>query len=142
MKTYNSPEEILRLIEGFENGSWPAAKWTHQAHLAMGLWYLSKYDVPDATKLIRDGIKKYNVATGGQNTDTSGYHKTITLFYIWYIKKYLTTADPNRSLVELTNSFCLLHGDKNLPFEYYSKDLLMSVEARRDWVEPDLKSFS
>ena len=87
MKAYNSQEEILRLIEGFENGSWPAAEWKHQAHLAMGLWYLSKHDVPDATKLIRDGIKKYNVATGGQNTDTSGYHETITLFYIWYIKK-------------------------------------------------------
>lgn len=108
----------------------------------MGLWYLSKRDVPDATKLIRDGIKKYNVAAGGINTDTSGSHETITLFYIWYIKEYLTTADPNRSLVELTNSFFTLHGDKNLPFEYYSKDLLMSGAARRDWVEPDLKSFS
>ena len=142
MKVYDSLEEITRLIEGFENGSWLAAEWTHQAHLALGIWYLSKHDLSDATKLIRDGIKNYNEATGGQNTDTSGYHETITLFYIWYIKKYLTNIDPDRSLIELTNHFLELHGDKKLPFEFYSKDLLMSVEARRDWVEPDLKSLN
>ncbi len=142
MKTYNSLEEITRLIEGFENGSWPAAEWTHQAHLTMGVWYLSKHCVPDATKLIRDGIKKYNVASGGQNTETRGYHETITLFYIWYIKKYLTSVSPDRSLVELTNHFLEFHDDKNLPFEFYGNDLLMSAEARRDWVEPDLKSLS
>ena len=142
MKVYDSLEEIKRLMEGFENGSWPAVEWTHQAHLTMGLWYLSKHDLPEATKLIRDGIKNYNVASGGQNTDTSGYHETITLFYIWYIKKYLTKADSEHSLVELTNHFLEFHGDKNLPFEFYSKDLLMSVTARRDWVKPDLKSLS
>ncbi len=142
MKAYHSLEEITRLIEGFENGSWPAEDWTHQAHLTMGVWYLSKHHLPDATKLIRDGIKRYNEATGGQNTDTSGYHETITLFYIRYIKKYLTFADPDFSQIELTNHFLERHGDKNLPFEFYSKGLLMSVEARRDWVEPDLKSLN
>jgi hypothetical protein len=142
MKIYYSRDEILRLIEGFENRTLPKEQWTHQAHLVMAVWYLSKLDAAAATEIIRSRIKKYNEAVGGENTDTSGYHETITLFYIWYIKKYLSTADPNRSLVELTNSFFTLHGDKNLPFEYYSKDLLMSVAARRDWVEPDLKSFS
>ena len=30
---------------------------------------------------------------------------------------------------------------EQLKFQYYSRDLLMSWEARNNWVEPDLKSF-
>jgi len=31
------------------------------------------------------------------------------------------------------------YGSKRLPFEYYSRERLMSWEARMDWVGPDLK---
>jgi hypothetical protein len=58
---------------------------------------------------------------------------------VWFIKKYLDGAEANRSLVELVNDFCARHGNSNLPLEYYSKERLMSVEARLGWVEPDLQ---
>jgi hypothetical protein len=31
------------------------------------------------------------------------------------------------------------YGDKNLPFRYWSRERLMSPEARAGWVEPDLE---
>lgn len=139
MIVYESAAEIEQLIEGFENGTLPKAQWTHQAHLVMAVWYLSKPDIAQVTAVIRNGIKSYNVAVGTENTDTGGYHETITLFYIWFVQKFLAQAKPENSLVENTNNFCTQYGDKNLPFQYYSKDLLMSVEARRNWVEPDLQ---
>ncbi len=142
MKTYHSQDEILHLIEGFENCTLPKEQWTHQAHLVMAVWYISKLDVAAATEIIRSNIKKYNEAVGGENTDTSGYHETITLFYIWFVKKFLTLSNPENSLLENTNNFCTKHGDTNLSFGYYSKELLMSVEARRNWVEPDLQPLS
>lgn len=139
MKTYHSHDQIQHLIEGFESRTLPKEQWTHQAHLVMAVWYLSKLDVPEATDFIRTGIKGYNAAVGGENTDTSGYHETITLFYIWFVKQFLTKSNSENSLLENTNNFCTQYGDKNLPFAYYSKELLMSVEARRNWVEPDLQ---
>lgn len=142
MKPYHSLTEISELIEGFEGGTLPKEQWTHRAHLMMAVWYLSKLDAAQATDIIRNGIKCYNAAVGGENTDTSGYHETITLFYIWFVQKFLTQANPENSLVENTNNFCTQYGDTNLPFQYYSKDLLMSVEARRNWVEPDLQPLS
>ncbi len=141
MVIYESTEQLEHLIAGFENGTYPKEQWTHQAHLVMAVWYLSRLDVAHATEVIRNGIKNYNVAVGGENTDTGGYHETITLFYIWFVNKFLAQARPENSLVENTNNFCTQHGDKNLPFQYYSKELLMSVEARRNWVEPDLQSL-
>lgn len=142
MIVYESVTEIEQLIEGFENGSLPAIQWTHQAHLAMAIWYLSQHKYGVATKRICAGIKRYVLARGKQNTDTDGYHETITLFYIWFVQKFLAQANTENSLVENTNNFCAQYGDQNLPLQYYSKDLLMSVEARRNWVEPDLQPLS
>lgn len=134
-------EGITLLIEGFENCTWPCDQWTHQAHLVMGVWYVSRHSVEAAGDIIREAIKRYNVSCGGANTATGGYHETITQFYIGYIQHYLEAAG-NQSLTDLVNDFCLHHGDKNLPLRYYSKDRLMSVEARFGWLEPDLQPLA
>src|SRR5262245_52173365 len=75
---FRSIAEIERLVTGFEDGSLPKLEWTHQAHMTVAFWYLSKYSEAEATNLIRGGIKKYNQAVGTKNTETSGYHETIT----------------------------------------------------------------
>lgn len=139
MKVYDSLEDLTRLIEGFENCTLPCHEWTHQAHLIVGLWHCLKYDAAEATSMLRNRIKRYNIACGKQNTETSGYHETITRFFVWFIKKYLDGVEANRSLIELVNDFCRRYGHSNLPLEYYSKERLMSVEARLGWVEPDLQ---
>ena len=83
-----------------------------------------------------------NEAVGTENTATSGYHETITIFYMWAVRKFIESASPNASLVELANA--LIRGKcaaKSFPFEYYSRALLLSSEARAIWVEPDLKEM-
>lgn len=139
MIVYDSLDELKRLIEGFADGTLPCHEWTHQAHLIVGLWYCSRHDTEDATNILRRSIKRYNLACGKQNTDTSGYHETITRFFVWLTKKYLVAAPPHCSFLQLVNDFCEQHGDKNLPLRYYSQERLMSVTARLDWVEPDLQ---
>jgi hypothetical protein len=86
-RPYRSEEEILRLISAFEACALPRAEWTHQAHLTVGYWYLSRYPKDEATTLIRESIQKYNHACGVVTTKESGYHETITLFYVWLINK-------------------------------------------------------
>ena len=72
------------------------AEWTHHAHLRVGLWHLLHYPPGEALDRLRDGIRLYNLATGGANTDTSGYHESITRFYVWVIARFLATADRTR----------------------------------------------
>lgn len=139
MKVYDSPEAIARLVEGFENCTLPCDEWTHQAHLIVGLWYVSQHEPLVATDLIRKRIKHYNLACGKQNTETGGYHETITRFFVWLIAKYLKAAPRNRSFVVVVNDFCARYDDKDLPLRYYTKERLMSVAARLGWVEPDLQ---
>jgi hypothetical protein len=137
---YRAADEIEALVAGFHDHTLPLASWSHQAHITVGIWYLSRMSADDATPLIREGIKSYNLSQGVPNSDSRGYHETITLFYIWAIGKYLASADRTRPFVELTNELVVSeHGAKQHPFRYYSRDRLLSVDARRGWVEPDLK---
>ena len=145
MEKYKRPEpfgardEIERLVSEFESCTLPRDEWNHRAHLTVGLWYLASRSLKEATGLIRASIQKYNHACGIVTTKESGYHETITLFYVWLVSKYLEGAARGGSIVELVNGLLDTYGDRSLPLEYYSKERLMSWEARTSWVEPDLK---
>jgi hypothetical protein len=142
IELYQSFEAIESFIVAFEARTLPKPRWTHQAHLLVALWYNLRHKADDALNIVRENIKRYNEAVGTQNTETSGYHETITVFYMWAVRKFIAHANPEASLVELANS--LIRGKcaaKSFPFEYYSRDLLLSSEARMKWIEPDLKAM-
>jgi hypothetical protein len=132
-------DEIERLVSAFESCTLPREKWTHGAHLTVGLWYLIRHEKAEAANLIRRNIQKYNRAHGIVTTKTSGYHETITLFFIHMVSRYLSEAGMSSSIVELLDGLIDSYGDRNLPLRHYSKERLMSEEARTSWVEPDLK---
>lgn len=137
---YSTSGEVLRLVREFEARTLPRAEWTHHAHLVVALCYLVRHEEALATKLIRDGIKRYNEACGVEMTKTSGYHETSTLFYIRAIGKFLSAANLDCTLTALANSLISACGHKDLPLEYYSRERLMSWEARTGWLEPDMKA--
>jgi hypothetical protein len=136
---YGSESEIEAIVRAFEACTLPGSLWTHGAHLTVAGWYLDRYSGHEAAARIRAGIKRYNAARGIVSTPTGGYHETMTLFWTCITSKYLMLADPDRPLVDLINMLIDKHRDKNLIFEYYSRDLLFSRQARFSWVEPDLK---
>jgi hypothetical protein len=138
---HSKPEEIGKLVEAFESCTLPREEWTHRAHLTVALWYLSRHGEAEATELIRRGIQRFNRARGIVTTRTSGYHETITLFYVRVVRRHLRESGAGGCAVDLVNSLLRDYGDRNLPLEYYSRERLMSWEARAGWVEPDLKTL-
>ncbi|CAN5207432.1 hypothetical protein BH10PLA2_BH10PLA2_10880 [soil metagenome] len=128
---------IFSLAAAFHDQTLPKAQWTHQAHLKVGLWTLLQFPAEDSLNRLRHGIRTYNEAIGGTNTATSGYHETITAFYVQVIDRFLASVDRTRSPDELADELIKLYGDKELPLQYWSKEKLMSSEARLAWVEPD-----
>jgi hypothetical protein len=129
---------IAELAAAFHDHSLPKAQWTHHAHLKVGMWTLLKFSPENALVRLREGIRAYNESVGGLNTPTSGYHETITAFYVWAIAQFLKSVDRSRSPDELGEELIQRYGDKELPLRYWSKEKLMSTEARQAWVEPDL----
>ncbi len=130
--------DITALIDRFQSCTLPRDQWTHHAHLSVALWYLMQEPLPDATQKIRTGIQRYNAAQGIIMTPTSGYHETLTLFWISLIYQYLQKHRESDFMTLLNG---LLETDINpqLPFQYYSRDRLMSWGAKTRWMEPDLQ---
>ncbi len=117
----------------------PKDRWTHQAHLAAGFWYLNKFSPDEALSIIRERIQRHNESVGTANTDNSGYHETLTCLYMSAITAHISlhrNVPFDESLDFLLKSPLL---DKVWPPKYYSKEHLFSVLARREWVEPDLQ---
>lgn len=133
---------VLAIVDGFRRRTLPRPAWTHQAHLAVGLWHVRAYGEEAAKAQLRDGIRAYNEAVGTPNSDTRGYHETATLFYVWAAARYLERVDQE-SLLSLVNGFVADPlGAKSSLFVFWSKDRLLSVAARRDWLAPDRKPLS
>ena len=136
-------EQAIELVKQFETCSLPKEQWTHEAHFVMALWYCCHQPLPLAMQSIREGIRKYNTSVGGENTDDSGYHETITCFYTRVIINYILSNDRTQRFENiLTRLFHQPFLAKDFPLQYYSKELLMSAEARREWMAPDIQSLT
>jgi hypothetical protein len=134
---FKSEAEILDLVDGFRNKKLDISQWTHEAHLAVGVWFLMNYDRFEATCLLKSGIMELNISLGNKNTQSAGYHETITLLWIWVIDKYLK-ANDGLSLLDMVNNFLQTeYADRNVLLKFYSKEVLFSTKARAIWVEPD-----
>jgi hypothetical protein len=94
----------------------------------------------DALDLLGDRIKHYNVACGVTNTESKGYHETITQCYLRLIFSFIREADVSLSIDELAQGLIQTYGDRSLILQYYSAECLFSERARLEWVEPDRKS--
>ena len=128
-----------QLARQFCDHTLPEEEWTHLAHLRMGLWHALRYSPAEAMTRLRDGIRAYNASCGVVNSDSSGYHETITQFYVTVIANFLATEDSSAPIDNLATALIRLLGDKELLFRHYSRERLMAPLARRQWVEPDLR---
>ena len=87
---FTRDEEVLELAKAFEERTLPKSEWTHAAHLTVGMYYCFHNPLGVAKNLMSDGIYWLNDAHGTPNTETSGYHETLTVFWL------KTVADLHR----------------------------------------------
>jgi hypothetical protein len=138
MRFYISEATIDRIGRGLADRSLPKAEWTHAAHFAAAFWLL-RHPHLDALRDMPGLIRAYNEATGVPNTDTGGYHETITLGSLRAARAWLE-ARPMMKLHEALESLLgSEYGRSDWLLTYWSRPVLFSVTARRTWVEPDLK---
>jgi len=79
MKFY-SKKEIHEIVQQFKDKSLPKVCWTHEAHIIVALWHNLNFEFETAYQLVKANIIAYNEVVGTPNTDSSGYHETLTQF--------------------------------------------------------------
>jgi hypothetical protein len=142
VRHFLSDEAVAHVGEGLLARSLPRDDWTHEAHLAATTYLVLRRPEIDLDAELRGIISRFNESVGGRNTDTEGYHDTITRAYLRGIRLFLEEADECRPIHELVNELLMSPmGRRDWPLRFWSKERLMSVEARRDYVEPDLRGM-
>ena len=138
MQDFSSDAEIDRIGRGLVERSLPKSEWTHAAHFAAAFWILCRSDM-NAMRDMPGMIRAYNEATGVPNTDTSGYHETITIASLRAAMAWLDRRRDRAVHEALRELLASDLGHSDWLLAYWSKPVLFSVAARRRWVEPDLR---
>jgi hypothetical protein len=133
--------EIDEFLAAFEGAKLPKERWTHSAHLFTGACYVHALGEVPAINHMRSCIKRHNESVGTANTDTGGYHETITIAWIKMLKRLLRDSSPIGRAEFAHLAVERFAGDRGIFGQYYEFDVVKSVEARRSWIPPTLASF-
>jgi hypothetical protein len=137
---FTCEEEIHHLGEGLMACSLKKEEWTHAAHFAAALWLMRYRPSLDPVAAMPGLIRAFNESVGGVNSDTSGYHATITQASLRAARGVFDSFPADVPVFRIANTLMKTNlANPNWLLEYWSRDRLMSVEARRAWLEPDLK---
>ena len=131
--------EIEHLGEGLLGCTLERPEWTHEAHLAATTYLLLRRPELELETELPHIIRRFNESVGGVNSDSEGYHETITQTYLCGVRLFLAEAELREPLHGLVNRLLLSPmGRRDWPLRFYSRELLFSVAARRKFVAPDL----
>jgi hypothetical protein len=138
-RLFDSDAAVARVGEGLLARNLPREEWTHEAHLAATTYLLLKHSEIDLDAELPGLIRRYNESVGGVNSDSEGYHDTITRVFLRGVRLFLREADPGSPVHKLVNDLLLSPmGRRDWPLRFYSRDRLLSVAARRAFVPPDI----
>jgi len=125
-------------LTAFEAGTWPFDKWHHREHIRVAYLYLSRHPYETALDRMRSGIKALNAAHKVPETPTRGYHETMTQGWLRLTHHFLSQSGK----CESSEAFVAKHPgllQKDALLSHYTRDRLLSLEARNGFVEPDLR---
>ncbi len=132
---FSDDDTVTRIGQGLIAATLPKPEWTHAAHVAAAVYLCTARPDLHPERDMPGIIRRYNVATGGVNSDTAGYHHSITLASIAAVRAGL---QPGLGLAAQVNALLAgMMGDKHWPQRFWTRETLFSVAARRGWVAPD-----
>ena len=132
---YLNEDAIKEVIRKFEDCAYAPAEFTHARHLTVGCWYLCTMPANEALNRMRTHLQNFSAHHGKH-----GYHETITRFWIKLLDEALRQQHEEAPVLSRINAVVALY-PKEVLFDYYTRDRVMSDRAKREWVEPDLREM-
>jgi hypothetical protein len=119
------------MFDAFVNGRLTKPEWTHEAHLITCWVALQDRGPGETLGFLREAIKAHNCGIAIRNTETSGYHETLTRYYVTAVAAAMQ-VDPSLDHV-LADPAC----GRSAWEAFWSRDHMFTVEARLGWAPPD-----
>src|SRR5687768_1159641 len=107
VRHFLSDDAVAHIGEGLLSRILPREEWTHEAHLAATTYLVMKHPEIDLDVELPGVIYRYNESVGGVNSDTEGYHDTITRAYLRGIRLFLKEVNAERPIHDLVNELLI-----------------------------------
>jgi len=138
---FRSEDELDALVAAFEALTLPKVQWTHAMHVTIGGCFYLRHGEAGALARLRPGIRRLNESHGVVNSDTHGYHESLTRLWIALIARFLDeyrALHPRTARAAAIQALAESFGHRSRIFkEYWTSDVTSSREARALWQPPD-----
>ena len=122
------------LVRGFEAAN--LAAFPHADHVRLTTIYLRRHGRDETRRFLMEGLRRFATAKGVPEK----FHVTITRAWMELVAEAIehhAAADVDALLTA-----CPLLADKDALLTFYSRERLLSDEARQRWVPPDLRPIA
>ncbi len=130
---FKNDDEVVALVHAFEDASMPASEFTHPAHIAVALSYLSEMPAEQAIARMRHSIKSFASHHGAAGL----YHETLTTFWMRLLEHLAALYNVDLPLFQRINLITERWGTRQPVDAHYSPELIGSAAARQSWIPPD-----
>jgi len=124
-------------LAAFEACTIPHEDWNHRAHIRMAYLMLRRDSFDIALDKVRAGIQKLNARQNTPEALDRGYHETVTRAWLRLVDSAIRHYGPG----EHFEAFAAQHPHLLCRTQlrvFYTRGRIMSWEAKRAFVEPDL----
>jgi hypothetical protein len=135
-----SDSSLREFVSLWEARTLPKAQWTHGAHVAVCSFYTVVFGPTEALRRMRQGIPLYNLAVGGQNTEDSGYHETLTCLWAKIVSDFIAVSQFATPFAAVEATVLRYGQERKLHEAFYTYDVVADRRARREWVPPDVET--
>ena len=127
----------LEFEQQFQTCSFPAALFTHEAHLRLAWIHIKHYGVVQAEKNIVQQLQRYVAHLGAQDK----FNMTLTVAAIKAVYHFKTKA-TSTTFNDFISEFPRLKTDfKALMACHYRRDIYHSKTAKKRFLKPDVLPF-
>ena len=122
-----------RFLAAFEAGQIANQDFHHRDHLRLAWIQIRRLGLQRASDAVAGAIRQF----AGRHGHANRYHETMTRFWVRVVGVGIT-RHPTLAFDDLMAAEPHLL-DKTLPFTHWSRERMASDEARRQWMEPDIR---
>jgi hypothetical protein len=124
----------LEFAESFSTGEVLPREFNHRAHLRLAYVHLATHGLDGAVTSFRDALKGF---LDHNEVDPAKFHETMTQAWLQAVWHFMHRFADTSSAEDFLQKSAALH-DPQVMLTHYSRKVLFSEEARRQFVAPDL----
>lgn len=128
----------IEFLQQFETCTLAPEHFDHKGHLRLAMLYLTHHSLPEAIDKTTSGIARYAASLGA----TDKFHHTLTEATVRIIGQRFNTQNKVSFDTFMQHNPDLVTDLKSVIAQHYSEQCLNTIDAKRRFVEPDLKPFT